>query len=98
MKATALCPRGNGVMDSTLACYAGGWGSIPAVGSQQKIVYSNGVSPSWVYELGKKLDPDMLKWCSSVFNKQIKLKILAAQSVGEHGNKCEVWVAKKATA
>ena len=27
------CPRGNGVMDSTLACYAGGWGSIPAVGS-----------------------------------------------------------------
>ena len=25
--------RGKAVMDSTLACYAGGWGSIPAVGS-----------------------------------------------------------------
>ena len=37
--------RGNGV---TLACYAGGRGSIPTVGSCQKIVFSNGVSPSRV--------------------------------------------------
>ena len=70
-------------MDGTLACHAGSRGSIPAVGSQQKIVYSNGFSPSWVR---KKLDPD---------RKQIKTEILAAPSVGEHGNKCEVWVAKK---
>ena len=40
-------------MDSTLACYAGGWGSIPTVDSLQKIVYSHGVSPSQVQELGK---------------------------------------------
>ena len=41
------------------------------------------------------MDPDTLQWCSSMFNKQIKLKILAAPSVGEHDNECEVWVAKK---
>ena len=78
-------------MDSTLACYAGGRGSIPAVSSQQKIV----LLPLGYRSQENNLDPDMLKWCSSEFNKQIKLKILAAPSVGEHGNKCEVWVAKK---
>ena len=46
--------RGHGVMDGALVCYAGGRGLIPAVGSQQKIVYSNGVSPSRVLDLGKK--------------------------------------------
>ena len=53
------CPRGNGVMDSALACHAGGWGSIPAVG-----FYSNGFVSLSGIGVRKKLSPDTLKWCS----------------------------------
>ena len=35
---SALLTRGNGVLDSTLACYAGGPGLIPAVGKSKKLV------------------------------------------------------------
>ena len=52
-------------MDSSLACYAGGW-RFDTCGWQQ-IVYSDGFfSLSGVGV--RKLDPDTLKWCSSEFN------------------------------
>ena len=50
------CQRGNGAVDNALACYAGGRGSIPVVGSIMSI--KNGFSPSGVLELGnKKIGP-----------------------------------------
>ena len=58
------CPRGNGVMDSALVSHAGGRGSIPAVG-----VCSNGFFSLSGIGVRNKLNPDTLKWCSSVFNK-----------------------------
>ena len=39
-------PRGNGVLDNTLACYARGQGLILAVGSKMSIHLF--FSPSWV--------------------------------------------------
>ena len=38
-------PRGNGVMDSTLACCAGGLSLIPTVG-KSNVQHSDGFSPS----------------------------------------------------
>ena len=39
----ALLLRANGVMDSTLACYAGGPGLIPAVGKRNGVFLALGI-------------------------------------------------------
>ena len=47
-------PRGNGVMDSTLACSAGGPGSIPAVGKSKFAIFRWFFSPSRQKVVGLK--------------------------------------------
>ena len=57
-------PRGNGVMDSALDSHGGGQGSIPVVGVYSNVFFSlSGIGAR------NKLNPDTLKWCSSVYNK-----------------------------
>ena len=75
-----------------------GRSSIPAVDSKNCLIKWS-ISLSGI-TVRKKMNPDTLKWCSSVLNKQfnkIKQKILATPFVGEHGNKCEVWDEKNCT-
>ena len=58
-------PRGNGVMDSSLACCAGGPGSIPAIGKSNVCCNFQMVfSPSRFKVVGKKQNQTPDKWSS----------------------------------
>ena len=84
-------PRGNGVMDSSLACCAGG-SLIPAVG-KSNVQHSDGFSPSRYMVVGQKKRSqtkkinDLASPCSR--NKIIMLP--ATVSMGKTQFKCKEW-------
>ena len=80
-------------MESALACYAGGRGSIPVVGSKT-IAYSNGFFSLSGIGVRIHINWTQTRWNGALASSISRLKILATPSVGEHGNKCELWVAK----
>ena len=84
MATRKVLPRGNGVMDCTLACCAGGLGSIPAV-SKSNVQYSDGFSSSQCKVVGEINEARYyLRDLASPCSIKIIILLLATPSMVKH--------------